>query len=182
MPTKVHLVKAMGFTLVMYGCESWTIKKAEHRRINVLCFWTVVLEKTVENPLDCKEIRPVHHKENQPWMFTGRTKTPAPVLWPPDTKSWLIGKDPGAVKDWRQEEKGMTGQDGWHHLLNGHELEQALEDDERQKPGVLQSMEWQRETSEWLNNSGSAHWLRTPETPAKSFLRCTWQKILRFSS
>ena len=102
--------------------ESWVPKN--------WCFWTVMLEKTLESPLDCKEIKPVHPKGNQPWMFIGRTEAPAPGLWPPDTKSWHIGKDPDAVKDWRQE-KGTTGQDGWHHRLNGHELEQALEEDER---------------------------------------------------
>ena len=106
LPTKVHLVKAMAFPVVMYGSESWTIKKAEHQR----CFWTVVLEKTLESPLDCKEIQPVHPKENQSWIFTGRTdaEVETPILWPPDVKNWLIGKDPDAGKGWRQEEKGKT--------------------------------------------------------------------------
>jgi len=108
MSTKVHLVKAMVFPVVMYGCESWTVKKAERRRIDA--FWTVVLEKTLESPLDCKEIQPVPPKGNQSWIFIGRTDVEAetPVLWPPHVKSWLIGKDPDAGKDWRQEEKGMT--------------------------------------------------------------------------
>ena len=92
-------------------------------------FWTVVLEKTLESPLDCKEIQPVHLKGNQPWIFTGRTdaEAEAPILWPPDAKTWLIWKDPDTEKDWRQEEKGMTEDEmvGWHHLLNGHEFEQA---------------------------------------------------------
>jgi len=84
--TKVHLVKAMVFPVVMYGCESWTIKKAEHRRIDAL---TVVLEKTLESPLDCKEIQPVHPKGDQSWVFIGRTdvKAETPVLWPPDVKN-----------------------------------------------------------------------------------------------
>ena len=84
--TKVHLVKAMVFPVVMYGCESWTIKKAEHRRIDAL---TVVLEKTLESPLDCKEIQPVHLKGDQSWVFVGRTDVEAetPILWPPDAKS-----------------------------------------------------------------------------------------------
>ena len=89
------------------------------------CFWTVVLEKTLESPLDCKEIQPVHPKGNQPWLFFGRTnaETETPILWPPDAKSWLIGKDPDAGKDWRQEEKGMTEHEiiGWHHWLSGNE-------------------------------------------------------------
>ena len=93
------------------------------------CFWTVVLEKTLESPLDCKEIKPVRPKENQSWIFIGRTdaETEAPILWPPAAKSWLIGKDPDAGKDWKQE-KGTTEDErvGWHHRLNVHEFEQAL--------------------------------------------------------
>ena len=93
-------------------------------------FWTVVLEKTLENPADCKEIKPVNPKGNQSWIFIGRTDAEAkvPILWPPDAKNWLIGKDPDAGKDWRQEEKGTTEGEmvGWHHQLNGHESEQAL--------------------------------------------------------
>ena len=88
------------------------------------CFWTVVLEKTLESPLDCKEIHPVHPKGDWSLVFTGRTDVEAetPVLWPPDAKSWLIWKDPDAGKDWRQEEKGTTEDEmvGWHHWLNGH--------------------------------------------------------------
>ena len=90
-------------------------------------FWTVVLEKTIESSLDCKEIQPVHPKGNQSWIFIGRTDTEAetPVLWPPDVKSWVIWKDPDAGDDWRQEEKGTTEDEvvGWHHQLNGHEFE-----------------------------------------------------------
>ena len=120
MPTKVCLVKAMVFPVVMYGCESWTIKKGLKNR----CFWTVVLEKTLEGPLDCKEIQPVHPKGDQSWMFIGRTDVEAetPILWPPDAKSWLIGKDPDAGKDWGQEEKGTTEDEmaGWDHRLDEH--------------------------------------------------------------
>ena len=122
LPTKVRLVKAMVFPVVMYGCESWTVKKAEHGRI--WCFWTVVLEKTLESPLDYKEIQPVHTKWDQSWVFIGRTDAEAesPILWPPDVKSWLIWKVPDAGKDWGQEEKGTTEDEmvGWHHRLNGH--------------------------------------------------------------
>ena len=117
MPTKVRLVKAMVFPVVMYGCESWTIKKAEY-------IWTVVLEKTLESPLDCKETQPVHPKGNQSWIFIGKTDAEAEttILWPPDAKSRLIWKDPDAGKDWGQEEKGTTEDEmaGWHHWLNGH--------------------------------------------------------------
>ena len=90
------------------------------------------LEKTLESPLDCKEIQPVHPKGNQSWIFIGRNnaEAAAPILWPPDMKNWLIDKDPDAGKDWRQEEKGMTEDEmvGWHHQLNGHEFEQTLGD------------------------------------------------------
>ena len=103
---KVHLVKAMVFPVVMYGCESWTIKKAEHRRTDA--FWTVVLEETLGSLLNCKEIQPVHPKGDQSWIFIGRTNAEAktPILWPPDAKNLLIGKDPDAGKDWRQRRRG----------------------------------------------------------------------------
>ena len=91
------------------------------------CFWTVLLEKILESPLDCKEIQPLYPKGNQSWMFIGRTDAEAetPILWPPDAKSWLLGKDLDAGKAWRQEEKGTTDDEmvGWHHQLNGHEFE-----------------------------------------------------------
>ena len=127
LPTKVHLVKAMVFPVVMYGCESWTVKKAGGPKN--WCFRTVVLEKTPESPLDCKEIQPVNPKGNQSWVFIGRNdaEAEAPVLWPPDAKNWLIGEDPDAGKDWRQEKKGTTEDEmfGCHHRLKGHEFEQA---------------------------------------------------------
>ena len=103
--------------------ESWVPKN--------WCFLTVVLEKTLERPLDCKEIQPVHPKGNQSWIFIGGTdaETETPILWPPEVKNWLIGKDPDAGKDWRREEKGMTEDEtvGWHPWLDGHELEQVPE-------------------------------------------------------
>ena len=90
------------------------------------CIWTGMLEKTLESPLDCKEIQPVHPTGSQSWIFIGRTEVEAetPILWPPDAKSWLIWKDPDAEKDWRQEEKGMTEDEmvGWHHQLDWHEF------------------------------------------------------------
>ena len=96
--------------------ESWAWKN--------WCFWTVALEKTLESPLDCKEIQPVHPKGDQSWVFIRRTdvKAETPIVWPPDAKIWLIGKDPDAGKDWGQEEKGMRENEmvGWHHRLNGH--------------------------------------------------------------
>ena len=98
--------------------ESWAPKN--------WCFWTVVLEKTLESPLDCKEIQPVHSKGDQSWVFSGRNdaKAETPVLWPPHAKSWLIGKDSDAGRDWVQDEKGTTEDEmaGWHHWLNGGEF------------------------------------------------------------
>ena len=125
LPTKVRLVKAMVFPVFIYGCETWTIKKAEHQRN--WCFWTVMLEKTLESPLDCKEIQAVHPKGNQSWIVIGRTDAEAetPILWPPDAKNWLIRKDPDAREDWRQEEKGTTEDEMvvWHHRLDENEFE-----------------------------------------------------------
>ena len=103
----------------LYSRESWVLKN--------WCFWTVGLEKTLESPLDSKEIQQVHPKGNQSWLFIGRIDAEAgtPILWSPDVKNWLIGKDPDAGKDWKQEEKGMTEDEmnEWYHWLNGHELE-----------------------------------------------------------
>ena len=116
LPIKVRLVKAVVFPVVRYGCESWTIKKAERWRIDAFELW-------------CwrKVIQPVHRKENQSWIFIRRSYSEAetPVFWSPDVKSWLIGKDPDAGKDWRCKEKGTTEDEtvGWHHLVNGHEFE-----------------------------------------------------------
>ena len=128
MPTKFCLVKAIVFPVVMYGCESWTIKK--NWAPKYWCFWTMVLEKTLETPLDCKEIKPVNPKENQSRIFIGRTDTEAetPILWLSNAKNWHLGKVPDAEKDWRQEEKGTTEDEmvGWHYQLDGHVFEQAL--------------------------------------------------------
>ena len=124
--------------------ESWVPKN--------WCLWTVVLEKTLESPLDCKEIQPVHPKGNQSWVFIGRTDVEAetPILWPPDVKNWLIWKDSG--KDWRREDKGSTEDEmvGWHHRLNRHECEQALGVGDGQ--GSLASMgRKELDTTEQLN-------------------------------
>ena len=122
LPTKVCLVKAMVFPVVMYGYESWTVKKCWV--LKNWCFWTVVLEKTLESPLDCKESQPVHSKGDQSLLFIGRNdaKAETQILWPPDMKSWLTGKDSDAGRDWGQ--KGTTEDEmvGWHHLLNGYEF------------------------------------------------------------
>ena len=137
----------MIFPVVVYECEDCTVKKAEckgtdafklwcwRRLLRVLLLSSLMLEKTLESPLDSKEIKPVNPKGNQPWILIGKIDVEAetPILWPPDAKSQLIGKDSDAGKDWGQE-KGMTEDQmvGWHHRLNGHEFEQFQEDSEGQ--------------------------------------------------
>ena len=126
----------------------------ESRAWKNLFFWSVVLEKTVESPLNCKEI---NNEGNESWIFTGRTdaENEAPILWPPDAKNWLIGKDPDAGKDWRREEKMMTEDKmvGWHHRLNGHEFKKALEVGDGQG-NLACCSPWgckESDRTEWLN-------------------------------
>ena len=125
------------------------------RALKNWCFWTVVLQKTLESPLDCKEIQPVHPKGDQSWVFFGRNDAEAetPILWPTHVKSWLIRKDPDAGRDWGQEEKGMTEDEmaGWHHWINGH----WVWVNSRSwwwtgRPGVLWFMGLQRVGQDWV--------------------------------
>ena len=134
----------------------WELDHKEIRGLKNWCFWTVVLEKTPESPLDCKEIKPVYPKGNQSGIFIGRTDAEAetPILWPPDAKNWLIWKDSDAGKEWRWEEKGTTEDEmvGWHHRLDGHESEQSLGVDGR--GSLVCWSPWgdkQFDTTEWLN-------------------------------
>ena len=129
-----HYFANKGPSSQSYGFSSshvwmWELDHKEGWALKNWCFWTVVLEKTLESPLNCKEIQPVHPKGNQSWIFIGRTdaEAEAPILWPPDEKNWLSGKDPDAGKDWRQEEKGTTEDEmvGLHHQLDRHESEQT---------------------------------------------------------
>ena len=143
--------------------ETWAQK--------IWCFWTVVLEKTLESPLDCKEIQPVHPKGDQPWIFIGKTDAEAetPILWPPDTKNWVIWKDPDAGQDWRRE-KGTTEDErvGWHHRLHGHEFEWTLGVGDGQG-GLACCSPWGRQESDtterlnWLteNHKRKSQCLRT---------------------
>ena len=144
MLAKVHIVKAMVFPVVMDGCESWTIKKCWMPKN--WCFWTVVLEKTLESPFDSKEIKPVNPKINQPLIFIGRTvaETETLILWPPDEKNWLFRKDPDAGKDRRQEEKGMASLTQWTWVWASSGSWWWT-----RKPGVLQSMGSQRVRHGW---------------------------------
>ena len=159
LPTKVHLVKAMVFPRVTYGCESWSEESWAPKN---WCFWTVVLENTLESPLDCKEIQPVHSKEDQSWVFTGRTDVEAetPILWSLEAKSWLIWEDPDAGKDWGQKQKGITKDEmvGWHHWLkwtwvwvNSRSWWWTG------RYGMLQSMGSQSQT--WLSNWTELNWI-----------------------
>ena len=144
-----------------YGFSSshvwmWELDHKESWKPENWWFWTVVLEKTPESPLDRNEIKPVNPKGNQPWIFIGRTdaEAEAPILWPPDVKSWLIGKDPDAGKDWRQEEKGITGWDGWMVSPTGWTLVGASSRSWwwTGRPGVLRSMGLQRVGHDWATD------------------------------
>ena len=156
LPTKVCIVKVIIFPVVMYGCESWVIKKTECWRIDVfeLWYWRRLLRVSW---IARRSTSP--SKGDQSWIFIGRTDAEAetPILWSPDVKSWLIGKDPDAGKDWRQEEKGLTEDEkvGWHHWLDGHETEQALGEGEGQASLACCSLWGCRESdmTEWLNNN-----------------------------
>ena len=137
-----------------------TIKKLDHKEgwaLKNWCLWIMVLEKTLEIPLDCREIKPVNPKRNHPGIFIGGTDAKAPIFWPPDAKSWFVGKYPDAGKDWGQEEKGVTEDEvvGWHHWLNGHECEQTLGDGEGQGNLACYSP-WgctESDPTEWMNNN-----------------------------
>ena len=156
---KVHRVKAIVFPVVMYQCESWTIKKAEHQIIYAFVLWCW---RILASPLDHRESKPVNPKGNQSWIFTGNTDAEAPVLWPPDMKNCSIRKEPDAGKDWRQNETEMAEYEmvGCHHQLSGHEFEQNLGDHEGQgslaccsswghKAGQPCMMNWT--TTKWVN-------------------------------
>ena len=153
LPTKVHLVKAMVFPIVTYGCEldykeSWVLKN--------WCFLTVVLKKTLESPLDCKEIIPVNPKGNQSWVFTERTDTETPILWPPDKKSWLTGKDPDAGKDWGTRRRGwqrmrcLGGITDWIDMSLG-KLQELMIDGEAWRIAVHGVTKTQTRLSNWTD-------------------------------
>ena len=155
LPTKVLSTQGYGFSCSYVWM--WELDHKECWEPKNCCFWTVVLEKTLESPLDCKEIHPLHPKGDQSWVFIGRTdaKSEIPILWPPDAKSWLIWEDPDAGKDWGQEEKGTTEDEmaGWHHQLDGHEFEWTLGVSDGQG-GLACCDSWGRkesDTTEWLN-------------------------------
>ena len=167
LPTKVRLVKAMVFLVVLYGCESWTIKKAECWRIDAFELWCwrrllrVPWTARRLNQSILKEINPEYSVE-----WTG-AEAETPILWPPDVKNWFTGKDPDAGKDWRWEEKGMTGDEmvGWHHQINGHEFEQALGVGDEQESLACYSPRGQKELDlterlNWIDGTNWAIWIR----------------------
>ena len=156
LPTKVWLVKAMVFPVVMYGCESWNINKAERGRIDAFELWC--WRRLLRIPWTAKRSNQVPPKGDQSWVFTGRTdEAETPILWPPDAKSWLIGKDPDAGKDRGQEEKGTREDEmvGWHHWLNGHGFGWTLGVGDGQG-GLECCSSWgykESDTTEWLNGT-----------------------------
>ena len=133
----------------------WELDHTESWELKNRCFWTVVLEKTLESPLDCKEVKPVNPKGNWSWIFLISTDVEDLILWPPDANNWLIVKDLDSGKDWRQEEKGTTEDEmvGWHHQVNGHEFEQSPEVGDG-KGSLACCSPWghkESDTNEWLN-------------------------------
>ena len=153
LPTKVHLVKAMVFPVVIYGCESWTVKKAERQRIDAFELWC--WRRLLRVPWTAR--RSNLYKGDQSWVFFGRSdaKAETPILWPPHVKSWLIGKDSDAGRDWGQEAKGTTEDEtvGWHHRLDGREFEWTPGDGDGQG-GLACCDSWggkESDTTEWLN-------------------------------
>ena len=146
------------------------------------CFWTVVLERTLGNPLVCKEIKPVHPKGNQSWIFIGRTdaEDETPLLWPPDAKNWLIWKDPDAGNDRKREEKGTTEDEivGWHHQLNGHEFKCAPGVGDGQG-GLACSSPWGRRVGhDWATEM---NWTEWKTTVAPCYLSLTTRKLRKFN-
>ena len=160
LPTKVRIVKVMIFPVVIWeldSIEGWALKN--------WCFWIVVQEKILESSLDCEEIKPVNPKGNQSWIFIGRTdaEAEAPIIWPPDAKSQLTGKDPDAGKDWGQEEKGETEEEraGWHHQLNGREFEQTPGDSGGQRSLSCCSPRSCRRVGHYLVTKQQQSWVST---------------------
>ena len=133
LPTKVCLY-SQSYSFSSSHVQMWQLDHKEGWVLKNWCYWIVVLEKTLESPLDCRKIKPVTPKGNQSWIFIGRTEAEAPILRSPEAKSWLTGKDPDAGKDWRQEEDAATEDEmvGWHQWLSGHGFEQTLGDSEGQ--------------------------------------------------
>ena len=189
--TKVHILKAMVFPVVSH-IWIWELDYKEGWALKNWCFWTVVLEKILESSLDCKETKPVSPQGNQPWIFNGRTdvKAEALILWPPDVKSWLIGKDPDAGKDWGYEEKGTTEAEmvGCHHQLNRHKFEQ-IPGDSKGQGSLVCSNPWgckESDKTEQLNNNRNTIFIFSrncfPKQLQHFTLSLTVHKVSNFST
>ena len=164
LPANVHRVKPMVFS--SSHVWMWELDYKESWALKNWCFWTVVLERTLESPMDCKEIKPVDPKGNQPWIFIGKTdaKAETPLLWLHDEKNRLIKKVPDVGKDWRLEEKGTTEDEvvGWHHWLDGHEFEWAPGDGEGQR-NLACCSPWGRkklDTTDWTTTACAMSFLK----------------------
>ena len=173
-----HYLASKGLSSQSYGFSSshvwmWELDCEESWAPKNWCFWTVVLEKTLESPLDCKKIQQVHPKWKQSWIFIGKTDAVAetPILWPPDVKNWLIWKDPDFGKDWRQEEKGTTEDEmvGWHHRLNGHEFGWTLSWWWTERPGMLHFCGVTKSWT-WLSDWTELNWT-VSEAHRKAYLQ-----------
>ena len=148
-------LSSQGYSFPSSHVWMWELDHKESWELKNWCFWTMVLEKTLESSLDFNKINLVNPKGNQSWLFIGRTDAHTPIFWPPHAKNWLIGKDPDAGKDWRKEENGTTEDEmvGWHHWLDGHEFDQALGVGDGQG-SLACCIPWGRKESditEWLN-------------------------------
>ena len=175
-----HYFADKGPSSQSYGFSSshvcmWELDHKESWALKNWCFWTVVLDKTFENVLDYKEIKPVNLKRNQSWIFTGRSDVEAetPIVWPPDAKNWLLGKDPDAGKDWRWEEKGTTEEekDWWHHRLNGDEFEQAPGVGDRQGSLACCSPRGHRESDRTVTEGNWTEAFCAPENLVRQVFR-----------
>ena len=175
-----NVVSSQSYGFSSGHVQMWVLDYKESWVPKSWCFWIVVLENTLESSLDCKESQTVHPKGDQSWIFTGKIDVTAetPILWPSGSKNWLLGKDPDAGKDWKQEEKGMTEEEmvGWHHRHNGHEFEKALEGSDGQ--GSLACCNpWgykESDTTEWMNWSS---WLNTNFSYRISSKLCGFQSF-----
>ena len=167
--------------------QMWELDHKEGRATKNRCFWTIVLEKTLESPSDSKEIKPVNLTENQCWALIWRTDAEAPILWPPDSNSRLTGKDPDAGQGWKQKEKGTTEDEAarWHHRCNGHERGQPLEMARDTEPGVRQIMGSQRRKHNWTteqqNGCVVSEWIYfMSSAPISLPIFCVWKPMVYF--